>query len=323
MKEQAALELEEPAVGHRTTLLAADAAAVTHSRTKCLCMLCALATALVGAWCVLTRSGRATANGVCLTRSCVRAAAALLESIDRATPPCDDFYAHVCGGWPASHPMPESKASYNTFAVLAERNDAVLRDLLERTDAGAESAASLARAYYAACMDSVSIEGLGARPLAPLLAELSWVSLSSEAAWTDSDWAELSGRLGRLQRRGTMPLFYWWTMADARNSTANVVHLGQSGLGLPSRDYYLDKPAEDPYLRAYSRLLERLLELAAADGTLPTSSAAIDPTRRAELVRDVLAFETSLALASLPSAALRDPAVSSVKARSLRKCAHY
>lgn len=36
-------------------------------------------------------------------------------------------------------------------------------------------------------------------------------------------------------------LFSWAVGADERNSTRNIIQLDQGGLGLPSRDYYLNK----------------------------------------------------------------------------------
>jgi hypothetical protein len=93
-----------------------------------------------------------------------------------------------------------------------------------------------------------------------------------------------------------------------------VAHLGQSGLGLPSREYYLaDGVQDEAYRRAYARYADRLLELAAADGALPvgsaTARAALEPASRAALVARVLAFETDLARACAPAASLRDPDV--------------
>jgi predicted metalloendopeptidase len=228
----AVAEIEDPALlSSQTASLLPGSSAVGVGRTKCL--VAALASATLGAVVgFATRGSSAAAGDFCLTRSCVRAAALLMDSIDAAAPPCDDFYAHSCGKWATANPMPADSSSYSTFAVLSERNDAALRSMLEREEAGDRTLPTdLARAYYAACMDIETIEQLGARPLAPLLQDLSW-SPASEG-WAISDWEELSARLGRLQRRGTMPLFYWWAMADESNSTANVVHVGQVGAAGP------------------------------------------------------------------------------------------
>jgi len=221
----AAAEIEDPgSTSSPTASLLPGVSAVAVGRSKCLVV--ALASATLSGAVVGFMMHRPSARDICLTRSCVRAAAVLMDSIDASAPPCDDFYAHACGKWATAHPLPASSSSYSTFAVLSERNDAALRSMLERPETEDRgSPTGMARAYYAACMDIETIEQLGARPLFPLLADVSWAPASE--GWAASDWEELSARLGRLQRRGTMPLFYWWAMADEGNSTANAVHVGQ------------------------------------------------------------------------------------------------
>lgn len=39
----------------------------------------------------------------------------------------------------------------------------------------------------------------------------------------------------------TSPFFSVYVSADSKNSNSNVIQVDQSGLGLPSRDYYLNK----------------------------------------------------------------------------------
>ena len=154
-------------------------------------------------------------------------------------------------------------------------------------------------------LDMAPINALGASPVAPDLAILGWRS-GPDPVWSASDWASLGTALAHMHRSSTWPLFYSWTMADARNPTVNKVHIGQDGLGLGSRDYYLGKdPYSDPYLVAYHRYLDTLLELSSS--ILPQ---AADPSYRNATAHSVIAFETAIAAAQLPSAVLRNPAVS-------------
>jgi len=73
---------------------------------------------------------------------------------------------------------------------------------------------------------------------------------------------------------------------------AGAVYIGQAGLGLPDRDYYLTDGFK-PQLAAYTAFVERSLKMAGYPD--PAKSAA-----------DVLAFETRIAKASWPVAERRD-----------------
>jgi predicted metalloendopeptidase len=113
---------------------------------------------------------------------------------------------------------------------------------------------------------------------------------------------------------GSASLAFFW-IRRSWGAISPPTHLSyspsQSGLGLPSPEYYKKSPTDDPYLRAYATYLDRLLELAAADGALPAATAATTSHRvpRAALVRAALAFETEMAAVFVPKAELRDPKV--------------
>lgn len=117
------------------------------------------------------------------------------------------------------------------------------------------------------------------------------------------------------------PFFTVYVGPDSKSSNSNVIQVGtlarrggghqggiglpmlplsppqvdQSGLFLPSRDYYLNKTANERVLAAY---LEYMVELGTLLGGLP------EPTRLQ--MQQVLDFETQLANITVPQAERRD-----------------
>src|SRR5258708_11668132 len=99
-----------------------------------------------------------------------------LTSLDRTADPCSDFYQFTCGGWMASHPAPPDQPRYGRFEELQDRNNLILKDILEEA-AKPASAAELRKVgdYYGSCMAEAAIEAKGTAPLAPDLSRVAAV----------------------------------------------------------------------------------------------------------------------------------------------------
>ena len=81
---------------------------------------------------------------------------------------------------------------------------------------------------------------------------------------------------------------------DAQEPSRNIIYLGQGGIGLPDRDYYL-KP--DPKLREYRTKYQAYIAAALTAAKVPNPAAA---------ARDIVAFETRLARAHWTNVESRD-----------------
>src|SRR5581483_7507238 len=177
-----------------------------------------------------------------------------LAWIDTDTRPQDDLFGHVNGRWLQTHEIPEDRAQDGAFRALRDRAEIDVRAIIEGTagaaaDSEPGSDARKIGDLYRSFMDAEAIEAAGVAPLRPLLEEVS--DAGGRAA--------LAAVLGRRQREGLASLFGAYVSTDAKDSTRYLVHLSQSGLGLPDESYYRDE-ANAAIRAKYVAPLARLAE---------------------------------------------------------------
>ncbi|SHK73189.1 putative endopeptidase [Reichenbachiella agariperforans] len=213
-----------------------------------------------------------------------------LSFIDENTPVGDDFFRHANGVWLDSTEIPSDRSGWGSFHELFEYNEEVLEFVLAQATKGevysANSNEMKAAGYYAAGMDSLQIEQLGAKPLEGILAQINAVS----------DTQSMQDVLAVLHRRGVNPFYGEYVGIDDKKSDQYLLSVVQSGLGLPDRDYYFREDANgQDIITAYKVYMARLLTLVGED-----SAVAVD---KAEAV---LALETKLATESMTRLQRRD-----------------
>uniref|UniRef100_A0A8D2ZJF1 Endothelin-converting enzyme 1 n=1 Tax=Scophthalmus maximus TaxID=52904 RepID=A0A8D2ZJF1_SCOMX len=230
--------------------------------------------------------------GLCLTEPCITVASAVIGALDRSVDPCHDFYNFACGGWVKNNPLPEGKSRWGPFSNLWEHNMLVMKHLLVNTTMkGLSQAEEKAQRYYHACMNEAKIEDLGAKPLQELIIQIGGWALTGP--WDKDNFQEVLRMVSANYR--TSPFFTVFVSTDSKNSNSNIIQVDQSSLGLPSRDYYLNKTANEKYLTAY---LDFLMEL----GVLLGGSTETSRT----LMEEIVDFETTLANITVPQEERRD-----------------
>uniref|UniRef100_A0A8C5J5I3 endothelin-converting enzyme 1 n=1 Tax=Junco hyemalis TaxID=40217 RepID=A0A8C5J5I3_JUNHY len=267
------------------------------SRSQLELVLCAVAVSLalllsVAVVTLAIQYRRDPSHSTCLTDACVRVASKILEALDTETDPCQDFYQYSCGGWIKRNPLPNGRSKWSTFNSIWDQNQAIMKHLLENTTFNSSSEAERkTQRYYLSCLKEQRIEELGSQPLMELIDKIGGWNITG--SWNQTSFMEVLKSVSGTYR--ATPFFTVYVGADSKSSNSNIIQVDQSGLFLPSRDYYLNKTANERVLAAY---LDYMVELGTLLGGTP------EPTRLQ--MQQVLDFETQLANITVPQAERRD-----------------
>ncbi len=200
-----------------------------------------------------------------------------LTARDTAVKPGDDFNKFANGSWEKRTTIPADQPSAGVGYDVFNRSQDQLRTLIETAPANTQIGG-----LYKSFTDEAKVEQVDDAPLKADLARIAAIATK----------ADMAKALGAAHGGFGSDLFSLDIYPDAKTPELNVLYIGQSGLGLPDRDYYLTDGFK-PQLEAYRAFAERALKMVGAPD--PAKSAA-----------DVIAFETAIAKVSWPIAERRD-----------------
>jgi putative endopeptidase len=205
-----------------------------------------------------------------------------LAGMDKAAKPGDDFFRYANGTWLDHAQIPADKPAVSFRLQMTDRAEARIHDILEAAkNKEPNDLEGKAGRFYRSFMDEARVNAAGAKPLDPLLTDVRNAK-TREA---------LAGLMGRANADFEASLFGFYVDADLKDPAHYAVYVGQSGLGLPDRDYYL-KPQFAAQKAKYQAYVAQLLKLAGWPG---------------DQAKAVVDFETKVAQASWSKAEQRDP----------------
>lgn len=212
------------------------------------------------------------------------------KNMDLSVKPGTDFYQYAAGGWLKSHPLDAEHTNNGAFTDLYEENQKRIQELILEYASKPQKKGTLEQkigTFYNMLMDSVRLNREGWEPLKPTLARIAAVKSNKEYQLVTAE----------LDRRGEGTMMFGIGVgADMRNASMNIVAIGQGGLGLGTRDYYLnDDPQTVKVREAYKTYMKNLFKM-----------VGNDEATAAKKVEAIMAIETRIAKVSYSNVQLRD-----------------
>jgi putative endopeptidase len=233
--------------------------------------------------------GAAAAKATAAKNGQILSAGIATQFIESSVRPQDDFFEYLNGKWLKTVEIPSDKSSWGSFMELRENTLPQLRGIIEKVatkNAAKGTDEQRIGDFYASFMDEARLEQLGATPLKGELDKIAALK----------DKSELPAMLARLGKIGVGVPFDFGIHQDNKDSTKYVADIGQGGLGMPDRDYYLK--ADDAKLAAtkakYQEHVQKMLAMAGDQHAAANAKAIVD-------------FETEIAKVQWTKVELRDP----------------
>ncbi len=198
-----------------------------------------------------------------------------LTDMDKSVRAQDDFYRHVNGKWLNEFEIPADKSNFGAFNKLGDESrehvQAIIEEVSEMDNAMGSSEQKIAD-IYKSFMDTATIEAKGMSPISNELIKIDNIS----------SYDDLSEYMGYADIYITSPLGMY-VYIDQKQSDQHIVYVGQSGLGLPDRDYYFKEDEKSQNIRKkYQQHMTNMFKLA----------GFVQP---AEITQTVYAIEKDLA----------------------------
>ena len=205
------------------------------------------------------------------------------KDMDKNVRPQDDFYHYAGGSWLKKNPIPKTEPRWGSFTILRyeteKRLKLILEELNKQKRAHIDSPERMIRDFYRSGINLKERNRLGQKPIENYLKKVDGIKTIDDLLVCIADFHKIGISL------------LWWCDVDQdlKNGDKNTLYLGQGGLGMPDKDYYLKDDAESKRVRnAYRLHMKTMFAL-----------FGVKKTEINELTKKVYEIEHSLAEASM------------------------
>jgi len=199
-----------------------------------------------------------------------------LSAMDTSVKPGDDFFSYVNGKWIAETEIPADKGRFGVFDQLRDESQDAVKVIIEASANGDFEKGTDEQKVGDMYKSFLDWDTRNARGIAPLQAELDRIN-------SISDYDDLAVYFAETVKRNLDAPFGLGQVADFKDPNYYMIYAGQSGLGLPDRDYYLKDDEKSEELRQqYVAHIEKMYDLAGFENG-------------ADAAATVMALETRLA----------------------------
>ncbi|WP_291841811.1 M13 family metallopeptidase [Maricaulis sp.] len=188
-----------------------------------------------------------------------------LTGMDTSVVAGNDFYRYANGTWLDETEIPSDLTNFGMFTVLAlEAEEQVQAIILELAAMNAADGTIEQKVgdLYGSWMDTSTIDQLGLAPARPYLDQIA-------AAETHDDINALFATIHHQSPFGV------GIIPDPADTTRYTVFVGQGGLGLPDRDFYLEEDNQR-YRDAYLAFIAQIFDLAGIEDGATRAQAIFD-----------------------------------------------
>ncbi|ANI89672.1 peptidase M13 [Arachidicoccus ginsenosidimutans] len=214
--------------------------------------------------------------GILLLASCnnasdneAREAYVNIPGIDSSLNPGDDFFRYVNHIWYDTAQIPPSQAGVGAYMFMNYPQRLRLQGILDSVSKANNPAGSIEQKlgdFYASGMDTNTVNQRGYEPVKPLLARIDSISNTTALLKFVADEAKVYNN----------SIIGLYVGPDNKNSSMNIAHVSQAGIGLPQRDYYFSTDSQSVAIQnAYKKYLSTLFQLTGTDAATAAKNADI------------------------------------------------